>query len=85
MLAMPVICCVSGDLPRSEVAAVMRETHRGLLLRAGRGRRGVPATESYVRMQYDRFVGGEPPAYEPDAAAVAAFSKARAWPPPSRG
>ncbi len=76
MLAMPVVCCVSGDLPLSEVAAVMRKAHVGFCCEQAGGEEAYRQLKAYVRMQYDRFVGGEPPAYAPDAAAVAAFQSA---------
>ncbi len=76
MLAMPVVCCVSGDLPGSEVAAVMQKTRAGFCCEQAGGEEAYRQLKAYVQMQYERFAGGEPPAYEPDEAAVAAFQSA---------
>ena len=32
MLDMPVICCVSGEVPHSEIAGILRDTNLGYLL-----------------------------------------------------
>ncbi len=76
MLGMPVLCCVSGDMPGSEAADIIRRTNAGVCCEQANAETDDPKLKEYVKIQYDRFISGEPPLFAPDAEAVAAFGSA---------
>jgi len=73
MLSMPVLCCVSGDVPDSEAAGILRRTNAGFCYEQANAEADYPAMKEYIRAQYERFITGEPLRFAPDADAVAAF------------
>ena len=74
MLDMPVICCVSGDVPDSEVAGILRRTGLGFCYEQSRAAEDAPALKRYILSLYRAFAAGEAIPFSPDPEAVAAFS-----------
>ena len=73
---MPVLCCVKGDLPDSEIAQIIRRTNVGVCYEQTRAREDGEALRAYLRTLYAAFERGEPIPFAPDTQAVAAFASA---------
>ena len=69
----PVLCCVSGDVPHSEAAALIRRTGAGVAHEQALGTQDDAPLAAYLqRLLHARFTGGPSP-YAPDRAAIAAY------------
>jgi glycosyltransferase involved in cell wall biosynthesis len=77
MLSMPVLCCVSGPVPDSEAAGILRRTRAGVCCEQADAANGHVRLKEYIKTQYDRFTRGEPMLFAPDAEATAAFGSSR--------
>jgi hypothetical protein len=78
MLDMPVLCCVTGDTPGSEIASVMRNTNTGFCYEQANAARDYAKLKAYVREQYETFTATGTVPFSPDAAQNAAFGYASA-------
>ncbi len=76
LLNMPVLCCVKGDLPDSEIAQIIRRTNVGVCYEQTHAREDGEALRAYLRTLYAAFERGEPIPFAPDTQAVAAFASA---------
>lgn len=76
MLDMPVLCCVSGDVPGSELAEIMRRTRIGFCYEQASATADAPRLKAYVRELYDAFVHNRPLPFDPNPEEIAAFGYA---------
>ncbi len=76
MMDRPVIACVSGELADGELRRVIEETGIGICCEQARGEADEHALAAYLRAMYDAYTRGEPPAFQPDPAALARYSHA---------
>ncbi len=74
MLEMPVICCVSGDVPGSEIAGLIRGTNIGICYEQVNHAQDYPRLKAYLQEMIQAFQSGEPMPYAPDREAVAGFT-----------
>ncbi|MCE5343576.1 MAG: hypothetical protein LLF96_08365 [Eubacteriales bacterium] len=76
MLDMPVLCCVTGDTPDSEIAGVMRRTRAGFCYEQANVAQDGIKLKAYVRELYAAFTETGSVPFSPDAAQIAAFGYA---------
>lgn len=73
----PVLCCVSGDVPHSEAAALIRRTGAGVAHEQALGEQDNAPLAAYVlRLLRARFAG-DPSPYAPNRAEIAAYDYRR--------
>lgn len=77
MLDMPVLCCVAGDVPQSEIAELMRRTGTGFCYEQANAPADYPRLKRHVLALYQAFAEGLPMPYAPDRAQVASFTSQR--------
>lgn len=76
MLDMPVLCCVAGSVPDSEIADIMRRTNIGLCYEQANATVDYPRLKAYVRELYASFVTGQPIPFDPKTEKMARFAYA---------
>ena len=74
MLDMPVLCCVAGGVPDSEIAGIMRSANVGLCYEQVNASVDYPRLKAYVLKLYETFADGNPIPFEPNPEAVAGFA-----------
>lgn len=74
MLQMPVVCCVSGDVPQSEIAGILRETNIGLCYEQANHAVDAPRLKAYLAEMIRAFQNGQPMPYAPNREAVGGFT-----------
>ncbi len=74
MLSRPVLCCVAGDLPGSELAAIIRRTGVGLCYEQANAQHDAPLLKAYLLSLYRAYLAGEPLPYQPNRAETAAYT-----------
>jgi glycosyltransferase involved in cell wall biosynthesis len=78
MLGMPVLSCVTGDTPDSEIAKVMRNTHTGFCYEQANAAQDSARLKAYVRELYESFAATGAVPFSPNTAQIAAFGYAGA-------
>ena len=73
MLGMPVICCVRGNLPDSEIARIIRKTNVGVCYEQTNAEADGEALKAYLLALYGAFERKEPMPFAPMLEEVAAF------------
>jgi glycosyltransferase involved in cell wall biosynthesis len=74
MLNMPVICCVSGEIPESEIAGIMRSTNIGICYEHANRQEDAPRLKAYIRAAIRAFRTGEPMPFTPNRETVNGFT-----------
>ncbi|MCL1855367.1 MAG: glycosyltransferase, partial [Clostridia bacterium] len=74
MMGKPVICCVAGDLPGSEVRRVLEDNMLGFCWEQPCAERDTPALEEYLREIIHRARQGRPIGPEQGTAAVEQYA-----------
>ena len=74
MLDRPVLCCVAGELPDSEAAALIRQTKVGFCYENAHAADDFVKLKAYVLKLYQAFVKGEPLPFSPDEAELRRFA-----------
>ncbi len=74
VLDMPVICCVSGDVPRSEIVGIIRDTNIGVCYEEANHAEDYPRLREYIRGAIRAFRGGAPMPFKPNRDAVEGFT-----------
>jgi len=74
MLDMPVLCCVAGNVPDSEIAAIIRQTNVGLCYEQANAVADYPRLKAYVRELYDDFTAGRQIPFSPHPTEVDGFA-----------
>lgn len=69
----PVLCCVSGKVPRSEARALIDATGIGIAYEAASAATDAPKLRDYIRGLYQARFSGELSPYAPNRDAVAAY------------
>jgi hypothetical protein len=71
LLDMPVLCCVSGNVPQSEIAELIRCTSVGFCYEQANDSVDYPRLKHHVLELYQAFAAGSPLPYAPDKAQIA--------------
>jgi len=66
MIGKPILCTITGNLPNSKLKEMIMEANVGIVWEEPTDRQDYPALKSYILMQYERFIRGEPPLFEPN-------------------
>jgi glycosyltransferase involved in cell wall biosynthesis len=74
MLEMPVVCCVSGEIPHSEIAGIIRDTNIGFCCEQANQAEDYPRLKAYLADAIRAFKSGEPMPYAPNREAVGGFA-----------
>ena len=74
MLEMPVVCCVSGDVPNSEIAGIIRETNIGICYERANSANDAPRLKTYLREIVQAYQRKTELPFVPDRAAVNRFT-----------
>ena len=74
MLDMPVICCVSGDVPRSEIAGIIGDTNLGVCYEQANRAEDTLRLKAYVGDLIRAFRRGAPMPFAPNREAVGGFT-----------
>lgn len=74
MLNMPVICCVSGEVPHSEIAGIIGDTNLGVCYEQANRAEDAPRLKAYVSELIRAFRRGEPMPFAPNREAVGGFT-----------
>ena len=74
MLDMPVICCVSGEVPHSEIAGILRDTNLGICYEQANQTEDTPRLKAYIMDVIRAFQSGEPMPFAPDRDAINGFT-----------
>lgn len=74
MLDMPVLCCVAGNAPNSEIAAIIRRTNVGLCYEQANTAADYPRLKAYVHELYNAFAAGRQIPFNPNPEEVAGFA-----------
>jgi len=69
-----VICCVSGDVPDSEIAGIMRDTNIGVCYEQANAEADAPRLKAYLARLIRAWQSGEPIPYTPNRDAVNGFT-----------
>ena len=70
----PVICCVSGDLGNSEIAAIIRSANLGFCFEEVNRPADMPRLKAYLAALAQAFLHGEPMPYSPNREVIAGFT-----------
>ncbi|HPF87821.1 MAG TPA: glycosyltransferase [Candidatus Limiplasma sp.] len=74
MLDMPVVCCVSGNMPDSEIAGIIRKSNIGICWEQANSQADTPRLKAYLEQVIRTFQKGEPAVFDPNREAVAGFT-----------
>ena len=74
MLGMPVLCCVSGDVPNSEAAALIRSTNVGFCYEQANAQEDFAKLKAYVLTLWQAFERKEPMPFAPDRNQINQFA-----------
>ncbi len=74
LLDMPVICCVSGEVPDSEIAGIFRQTNIGICYEQANRAEDTPRLKAYLLEIIRAYQHKEPLPFSPNAEAVDRFS-----------
>lgn len=74
MLDMPVVCCVSGEIPHSEIAGIIRDTDLGLCYEQANQAEDYPRLKAYLADAIRAFRSGEPMPFSPNRGAIGGFT-----------
>lgn len=74
LLAQPVVCCVSGTVPNSEIAGILRETNIGVCFEQANAKTDTPRLKAYLTKIVWAYQSGEPLPYEPNREAIGRFT-----------
>jgi hypothetical protein len=74
MLSMPVFCCVSGDVPNSEIAGILRDTNIGICYEQASAKQDAQRLKAYLTKMILAFQSGKLMPYAPNRGRVNAFT-----------
>ena len=74
MLEMPVVCCVSGNVPDSEIAGIIRKTNIGVCYEQANHMEDAKRLKAYLREVIKAYRGNMPLPFTPNRAAVDGFT-----------
>lgn len=77
LLDRPVVCCITGEVPRSEAARLLAQTRAGYCWERTGGPDSYAGLKAYLRTLCRAFLAGQPLPFDPDPRAVERYAYPR--------